>query len=139
MYFNVTFCLFFLMIRRPPRSTLFPYTTLFRSRNLHGNNILYQVRRSDCSGTTCQSAGRSAREAIAGERANDATGQNAHDRNNAGSPAGVGRPRSVGASGALRTVLPDRDAGSQGAGKEIFEARDAPAGSEGCRSGAAAS
>src|ERR1035438_1087258 len=28
--------LFFLMIRRPPRSTLFPYTTLFRSGN--GNN-----------------------------------------------------------------------------------------------------
>src|SRR5258708_26159237 len=30
---------FFLMIRRPPRSTLFPYTTLFRSevvRRLHG-------------------------------------------------------------------------------------------------------
>src|SRR5215208_7271046 len=28
-------CLFFfLMIRRPPRSTLFPYTTLFRSRPL---------------------------------------------------------------------------------------------------------
>src|SRR2546430_17635383 len=26
---------FFLMIRRPPRSTLFPYTTLFRSRE-HG-------------------------------------------------------------------------------------------------------
>src|SRR5438034_2348480 len=25
--------LFFLMIRRPPRSTLFPYTTLFRSRD----------------------------------------------------------------------------------------------------------
>src|SRR5256885_11116305 len=25
---------FFLMIRRPPRSTLFPYTTLFRSREL---------------------------------------------------------------------------------------------------------
>src|ERR1044071_10047976 len=25
-------CVFFLMIRRPPRSTLFPYTTLFRSR-----------------------------------------------------------------------------------------------------------
>src|SRR2546426_12439861 len=28
---------FFLMIRRPPRSTLFPYTTLFRSRALDGN------------------------------------------------------------------------------------------------------
>src|SRR2546430_14386121 len=27
-----TFIFFFLMIRRPPRSTLFPYTTLFRSR-----------------------------------------------------------------------------------------------------------
>src|SRR2546426_5007914 len=29
------FCFFFLMIRRPPRSTLFPYTTLFRSRGEH--------------------------------------------------------------------------------------------------------
>src|SRR5947199_8469233 len=28
--------LFFLMIRRPPRSTLFPYTTLFRSRRRPG-------------------------------------------------------------------------------------------------------
>src|SRR5438874_8192050 len=27
------FVVFFLMIRRPPRSTLFPYTTLFRSLN----------------------------------------------------------------------------------------------------------
>src|SRR3712207_9375547 len=26
---------FFLMIRRPPRSTLFPYTTLFRSNKAH--------------------------------------------------------------------------------------------------------
>src|SRR2546421_10927532 len=30
---------FFLMIRRPPRSTLFPYTTLFRSRFLPMNSI----------------------------------------------------------------------------------------------------
>src|SRR5256885_8935710 len=28
---NPTYHFFFLMIRRPPRSTLFPYTTLFRS------------------------------------------------------------------------------------------------------------
>src|SRR5438876_2650742 len=28
--------LFFLMIRRPPRSTLFPYTTLFRSQSAPG-------------------------------------------------------------------------------------------------------
>src|SRR5574337_1855298 len=30
------FVFFFLMIRRPPRSTLFPYTTLFRSRSRAG-------------------------------------------------------------------------------------------------------
>ena len=47
-YLNVI-SLFFLMIRRPPRSTLFPYTTLFRSvekalitrvlREMKGNQI----------------------------------------------------------------------------------------------------
>src|SRR5256885_11862210 len=30
--YQLKFFFFFLMIRRPPRSTLFPYTTLFRSR-----------------------------------------------------------------------------------------------------------
>src|SRR2546422_3656235 len=29
--YRICFFFFFLMIRRPPRSTLFPYTTLFRS------------------------------------------------------------------------------------------------------------
>src|SRR2546425_4492718 len=29
------------MIRRPPRSTLFPYTTLFRSK---GNNLFHSLR-----------------------------------------------------------------------------------------------
>src|SRR5256885_4945026 len=34
------------MIRRPPRSTLFPYTTLFRSRMLEsGEDPLYVARR----------------------------------------------------------------------------------------------
>src|SRR3712207_8900616 len=36
---------FFLMIRRPPRSTLFPYTTLFRSRSFIRrsiNNVFFQ-------------------------------------------------------------------------------------------------
>src|SRR2546425_2098918 len=32
---------FFLMIRRPPRSTLFPYTTLFRSR--HGRKTIEYI------------------------------------------------------------------------------------------------
>src|SRR2546430_12223159 len=31
VFSNSVFIFFFLMIRRPPRSTLFPYTTLFRS------------------------------------------------------------------------------------------------------------
>src|SRR6266700_4292524 len=35
--------LFFLIIRRPPRSTLFPYTTLFRSRA-----FLYTSMRPEC-------------------------------------------------------------------------------------------
>src|SRR5687768_18288074 len=45
MSFLVSF-FFFLMIRRPPRSTLFPYTTLFRSG--FGANIL--AIRVDLSG-----------------------------------------------------------------------------------------
>src|SRR5216684_6282030 len=58
---DVYFCFFFLMIRRPPRSTLFPYTTLFRSlrprRQDHqdgaeaalrpGAGIAWQVERSE--------------------------------------------------------------------------------------------
>src|SRR3989442_4436405 len=39
-------CFFFLMIRRPPRSTLFPYTTLFRS---HSSSLASTAAR--CSGT----------------------------------------------------------------------------------------
>src|SRR6266851_8773138 len=35
---------FFLMIRRPPRSTLFPYTTLFRSRHQHAFGCLRRIR-----------------------------------------------------------------------------------------------
>src|SRR3712207_8358070 len=37
---------FFLMIRRPPRSTLFPYTTLFRSRRLQPGFFVRFVDRS---------------------------------------------------------------------------------------------
>src|SRR2546430_5426318 len=35
---------FFLMIRRPPRSTLFPYTTLFRSGYLFPTTYLLPLR-----------------------------------------------------------------------------------------------
>src|SRR5438552_17648988 len=34
---NFMLFFFFFMIRRPPRSTLFPYTTLFRSLTLRGS------------------------------------------------------------------------------------------------------
>src|SRR5690349_24961661 len=39
-------CFFFLLIRRPPRSTLFPYTTLFRSPNFFefGDDVAYDIR-----------------------------------------------------------------------------------------------
>src|SRR5574338_1050772 len=37
---------FFLMIRRPPRSTLFPYTTLFRSFVRYGSFVGYFSRRA---------------------------------------------------------------------------------------------
>src|SRR5438445_2434663 len=39
--------LFFLMLRRPPTSTLFPYTTLFRSRHLgHRHRAMAHTRRT---------------------------------------------------------------------------------------------
>src|SRR2546427_6714512 len=44
------FYFFFLMIRRPPRSTLFPYTTLFRSvliGNLERDPALFQMQERD--------------------------------------------------------------------------------------------
>src|SRR3712207_7622907 len=39
---------FFLMIRRPPRSTLFPYTTLFRSGSLVHSRVEYPERPALC-------------------------------------------------------------------------------------------
>src|SRR3712207_8595394 len=39
-------CFFFLMIRRPPRSTLFPYTTLFRSARYPAQDLTPQQQRA---------------------------------------------------------------------------------------------
>src|SRR2546430_10025830 len=41
---------FFLMIRRPPRSTLFPYTTLFRSIRILRDDGTVRVERPDDDG-----------------------------------------------------------------------------------------
>src|SRR2546427_8542436 len=44
---------FFLMIRRPPRSTLFPYTTLFRSASVTvANDLVGYWAFDESSGTT---------------------------------------------------------------------------------------
>src|SRR5256885_692455 len=44
-------CFFFLMIRRPPRSTLFPYTTLFRPPRLERRHA--RVPRCACVRLAC--------------------------------------------------------------------------------------
>src|SRR2546427_8093559 len=52
--------LFFLMIRRPPRSTLFPYTTLFRSlpSNEHDSEASFVSHHASVSfGSICQRKG----------------------------------------------------------------------------------
>src|SRR5258707_7837110 len=50
------------MIRRPPRSTLFPYTTLFRSRQravaAHGGNGFMAVAATQAALLLAQGAGR---------------------------------------------------------------------------------
>src|ERR1035437_10437693 len=42
------FICFFLMIRRPPRSTLFPYTTLFRSASARYSRLCCRSSPTDC-------------------------------------------------------------------------------------------
>src|SRR2546430_2685330 len=51
---------FFLMIRRPPRSTLFPYTTLFRSVQLGRVRRPRQGHGARCSPRRARSIGRPA-------------------------------------------------------------------------------
>src|SRR5438309_11722405 len=47
---------FFLMIRRPPRSTLFPYTTLFRSRSRRDRRSARRSTSGRCGGSASASA-----------------------------------------------------------------------------------
>src|SRR3712207_6941961 len=45
------------MIRRPPRSTLFPYTTLFRSSRARNCLVCHRTRRQDDLGCEAVGAG----------------------------------------------------------------------------------
>ena len=47
LFFLFCFLFFFLMIRRPPRSTLFPYTTLFRSGCLSFPELSVEIDRAN--------------------------------------------------------------------------------------------
>src|SRR5258706_3084784 len=65
--FRFIFFFFFLMIRRPPRSTLFPYTTLFRSpsrRNLIALPMRFCMIWLSCS-SSASTRGRGSRVIIA--------------------------------------------------------------------------
>src|SRR5258708_31142853 len=42
------------MIRRPPRSTLFPYTTLFRSRSCNGANHMLEKAAASNAKNPCR-------------------------------------------------------------------------------------
>src|SRR5690606_39813306 len=61
---------FYFIVRRPPRSTLFPYTTLFRSRGRRRGRSGAGTRRRGA-------AGRPGRRATAGRRRSAASGPGA--------------------------------------------------------------
>src|SRR3712207_7381798 len=65
----VYYC-FFLMIRRPPRSTLFPYTTLFRSQRalLVGRGVRHRRRAGVPGGRSGARAAGGRRGLLAGAR-----------------------------------------------------------------------
>src|SRR3989304_5727874 len=105
---DVYFFYFFLMIRRPPRSTLFPYTTLFRSRDAgqvrpdadgshrHGDQAERGVQLGDRKSTRLNSSHGYISDAVfrlkksgAGRRPTRRT----EERPAAGRSRGCGRPR----------------------------------------------
>src|SRR6266511_6320533 len=81
-YISFCFLFFFLMIRRPPRSTLFPYTTLFRSPP-KGSPCLSPAPRSVCPPRCPYSRAARARGFAAGGRRSTSRRRTA---------PGVGRP-----------------------------------------------
>src|SRR3712207_7480128 len=88
---------FFLMIRRPPRSTLFPYTTLFRSgsqvQRLEGSKVHRSAAQERANLRTCEhrcvprardtiaGGGRPARHRVRGGRDRESTRLNSSHAN----------------------------------------------------------
>src|SRR2546430_3307977 len=67
---------FFLMIRRPPRSTLFPYTTLFRSaRGGRGNPSYAREHNDSTTGSAGHDNGRTSRRDRKSTRLNSSHSQ----------------------------------------------------------------
>src|SRR3712207_8746265 len=66
------------MIRRPPRSTLFPYTTLFRSQGRR--NALAQIRRASIDGEASELAVVGVLEPVAEAHQRDLSGGVRQDR-----------------------------------------------------------
>src|SRR2546427_10577128 len=93
----ICFFFFFLMIRRPPRSTLFPYTTLFRSHRLP--TAVRRPRRDPAPRRTAArgASGSSAGRRRASDDARGARGEVPRER----------RPRRVGRAGLARD--PERE------------------------------
>src|SRR3989454_10978647 len=70
--YSLIIIFFFLMIRRPPRSTLFPYTTLFRSPRNRRASAATCWR--PCNGT-CSRSARSSRRQIRESRSEEHTSE----------------------------------------------------------------
>src|SRR3712207_9157207 len=88
---------FFLMIRRPPRSTLFPYTTLFRSR-------VFTEAGAESRGAGCSMClGMNPDQLQPGERSASTSNRNFHGRQGKG-----GRTNLVSPSVAAATALTGR-------------------------------
>src|SRR3712207_9057536 len=92
LFYSIVF--FFLMIRRPPRSTLFPYTTLFRSLTEAEREILFDRIAGWCttwavghaSQEECDTLGMSAAQKLAAARAIGGLGDRESTRLNSSHP-----------------------------------------------------
>src|SRR5687768_18163850 len=66
---------FFLMLRRPPRSTLFPYTTLFRSEERSASNACIASTTRESSAVSVALSSRTPRPIAAATRSEEHTSE----------------------------------------------------------------